>query len=498
MKTDLRKYTAAPVRSFFLMVSVVCLALSIAKPTLGFETRLWAVQGLPNDIDGSEFLVLPSNPDAAAQILEHKLENYGYALARVRASGDRLIVRLGKIVDIDVEAIDPAVRSAVRRHLDVLLGTSPTTERLSEVITLINDIHGFSGSISMQSMNEDGDHKVVAAGDLQRQSGVLSVRNTPAKEFKSREASLHQEFYSLLMSGDILRFDVTGIDTDEGSEAIAFEFSHEVPINNIGTVVETRLSHFDATSENQFEPGQSSDANTTAGAFVIAHAFDRKVDIADYVFAEFNYRTESTTGFDDQNYAVMRTVFVETQHFDQGTNFTWGLGLSLGREVSNSTSPYGIVRGGFGFLFWLPQISETADVRIENSWQIGTDNVPGFEFMSFGGINRQRGFEAFEYAGSHGADLTIELADTFQPWADNGPIVSPYVFADATFLANQSSVASDGRPENNTLVSLGVGSKVSFLNGVSLIAWLAAPMYDEEQPDRERGPQFYLQAQYSW
>lgn len=434
-----------------------------------FETRNWVVDGLPADADGRETVELPANPDAARRILAHKLENFGYPLARVDLVEERLVITYGTVTAIDVSALDEAVRPLIGRYLGQLVGTSPTTDRLDQVITRINDIAGFTGSILLQPGTAAGEYTAVAAGEMRRQSGVLSVRNTPTQNFDTRDVSLHQSFYSLLTSGDVLRIDLNGGQTSAGSTAYAGQISHQFPVNDTGTFAETRLSHFDASSDLPNEPGQTTDSKSTSGALVLGQSFSRYLDSANYLYSELNYRRDSGSTFENTEHAVLRTVFVETHTYDAGANFTWGVGLSAGTETTDNDVNFGIARGGLGFLLWLPEPLQDVEMRIENSWQISSSKTPAYELHSFDGVSRQRGFAPYEYAGNHGADVTVEVAKTFTPWAENGPLVAPFAFVDASYLANTSGNVAADRPGNTGLVSAGVGSTVSFANGFSLV-----------------------------
>jgi len=471
----------------------------------------WLVQGLPANIDGTTTLQLPTEPINAANVLLHKLENEGYPLAEVRIGNDRLIVTYGEVVEVAVEGytyggvvrvqderFDPGVEDLIHGYMDHMVGTSPTTDQLNHAAALIDDIPGVQASIALERLDDLGHYRLVVRGEQKRGGGVVSVRNTPTRRFESRELAVHQEFYSAIVGGDIIRVDLSGVDTDTDAEGYGIGLSHEFPVNAHGTFMETRLTHYDSTGENQFEAGQSSDSKSTSGALVLGHAFNRHIEVADYIYGELDYRTEDNGGAGTADYGVFRGAFSETYHDDDGSTYSWSVSLGGGRELSDPDTTFGVMKAGGGLIFWVPQLYDTAEIRIEGSGQLGSPDTPGFELFSFGGSGRMRGFEPFEYAGNHGADLTVELAETFQPWAPSAPILTPYVFTDATYIANSSSVISDSRPKRNQLLSAGIGSKVSFFNGVSMDGWLAMPLHDGEQPDRSRNIVFYIQAQYSW
>jgi len=473
--------------------------------------RDWQVQGLPTNIDGVTTLQLPSNPENAANVLLHKLENQGYPLAEVRIGPDRLIVTFGEVVEVVVEGytyggvvrvedekFDPGVERLIHGYVDHMVGTSPTTDQLSHAMALIDDIPGVTASILLEKLDDQGHYRAVVRGEQQRGSGVFSARNTPSRRFESREAALHQEFYSVFVGGDIVRLDLSTVNTETQSRAYGLQLSHEFPLNARGTFFESRLSHYDTTGENQFEAEQASDSTSTSGALVLGHAFSRHLEISDYIYGEIDYRTEDNGDAGTSDYGIARFAFSESFHDDFGGTHSWSVSASGGRELSSSDQSFGVLKAGGGMIFWLPELFETAELRIEGAGQIGSKHVPGFELFSFGASHNMRGFEPFEYAGNHGADLTVQLAETFQPWAPADPILTPYVFADAGYVANMDALVSDSRPRSNELLSAGIGSKMTFFNGLSFDGWLASPIHDGEDPARSRNVVFYLQAQFTW
>lgn len=458
----------------------------------------WDVQGLPSNVGGLTSVELPTDPHDAANVLRHKLENHGYPLAEVRIDGNRLTVIHGEITEIEIRGLDGEVAGLVYSYVDDLKGLSPTTDQLSHTIALINDVPGLQASANLVRLDDLGHYKILVTGEQHWQAGVLSVRNTPTLDFASREISIHQEFYSGLLAGDIIRLDATLVNTDIDSEAHSFEIGYQLPVNDKGTYVEARLSRFDAQSDNVFEPELGVDTTVTSGALVIGHAFKRFIEVADFVYTELDFRNQDDAGAGSTDHGILRAAFFETYHGEHGDTFSWNVSVTAGRELSGGDETFGALRGGLGWIFWVPQLFETAEMRIELSAQLGTSNVPGFELFSFGGASRQRGFAPFEYAGNHGIDVTVEAAETFQPWAGSGPVITPYAFVDATYLANVSSAVSNERPRRNELVSAGIGSKVSFANGLSFDSWIASPLHDGAEAGRSRGLEFFIQGQFTW
>jgi len=486
--------SASGVALFTVLFGVLSTSMRTSAETLAE----WQVQNLPANLNGVSTVRLPTNPIDAANTLVYKLENEGYPLAEVRIASDRLIVTYGEITEVSVVGLKPSVEALIHGYMDHLVGTSPTTDQLSHAISLINDIPGLSASVFTERVDELGHYRAIVQGEQKDQAGVVSLRNTPTEEFSSREIALHQEFYSSFLGGDITRIDLTAIDTDSDSEGQGVQLSYEFPINALGTFVETRLSHFKAQGESEFEAEQAPDAEVTNAALVIGHAFERRVEQADYLYGELDYRHEKSKSTGTKEFVVGRATFFESYHGDHGTTLAWSVSLAGGSGLSGEEEKFGHLRAGGGLIFWLPSISDTAEMRIEGSLQLGSTNVPDFELFSFSGSERQRGFEPYQYAGNHGAELTIEVADTFRPSKTLALTLTPYAFLDATYIENDASNVSESRPRHNQLFSAGVGSKFTFFNGLSIDSWLGVPLHDGQESDLDRNVAFYIQSQYTW
>jgi len=458
----------------------------------------WEVEGLPAALDSVSRLELPHDAAEAASVLLHVLENAGYPLAEVRIRDKRLIVTFGRIVDVRVEGLRDSSADLARRYLETVRGMSPTADQWSHLVALINDMPGAEASVGIYRLDDHGNYGVVVEGSERRQSGALSVRNTPTEDLSEKTASLHQEFYALAAGGDVLRIEAVYTDAASGSDAYFGEVSYQRPVDADGAFAEVRVSHFEATSDAKFQPESSDDSEMTGVALVLGKAFSRFVGFSRDGYIELDYRAEDQGLQGRFDYGVARVSWFEDRHDSFGNSFSYGLTFSGGTEVSGAGEAFTSLRAGAGFIGWLPMISDSAEFRIESSGQIGTSGLPGFELFSFDGANRQRGFSPFEYSGNHGLDINLELADTFHPWGPAAPRFSPYAFVDASYLNNRSSEGSQDRPSHNELVSAGVGTRFTLSSGFSVNSWVAVPVHDGQRSGRARAPEFYLQGQLTW
>jgi len=460
--------------------------------------ELWKIDNLPEALASEVKISKEVDVYNAANSLVHILENSGYPLATVHIRGDVLITNLGSVAQVTVRGIDEKTAGLAESYLRLLLGSAPTIDKIDHVAGLINDIPGLTAGLQFNRLSEDGSFEAVLIGSQIRQSGSLSLYNTPTTDFSGREAVLHQEFYSIARGGDILRFELAGSDQEDDSASLFGQLSYQAPVSENGTFAEVRLSHFDAGSDFNFRSQNDGDTTSSAAAFVIGHQFQRTVGAARTGYLEFDYRVDDDNQTGQRENGIARVSWFQKKETDLGNTFSYGLTVSGGRSFSGENETFGSLRAGLGFITWLPAVSDRTEMLVELSGQLGSEDQPSFELFSFGGQNKQRGFAPFEYAGSSGLNLTVEGGQTYHPESKAISGVTPYIFLDGSYMANQSSKVSVGRPDNVRLVSTGLGARMSFTNGFSLNSWLAAPFFDSKDRDRSTDPVFYMQAQITW
>jgi hemolysin activation/secretion protein len=486
---------------FFLQQSrCLCLAILLAfsLQSAAAAQEFWKIDNLPASLVGGIEISKDVDVYNAANSLVHILENYGYPLATVHIGSGSLIANLGRVDEIAVRGLDQKTTSLAESYLKLLIGAAPTIEKVDHVTGLINDIPGLTAGLQFDRLSEDGSYAAVLTGSQITQSGSLSFYNTPTEDFSGREAVLHQEFYSVALGGDILRFELAGSDQKSQTVSLFGQLSYQAPLTNNGTFAEARVSHFDAGSDFNFRSQNDGDTTSSAAALMLGHQFKRSVGAAQTGYVELDYRVDDDNQTGQRENGVARASWFQKNETDLGNTFSYGLTVSGGRSFAGDSETFGSLRGGLGFITWLPAVSDHTEMLIELSGQLGSKDQPSFELFSFGGQNKQRGFAPFEYAGSSGLNITFELGQTYHTDSKAISGITPYIFLDGSYMANQSDETSIGRPENVRLVGTGLGGRLSLTNGFSLNGWLASPIFDSEDSDRSLGPVFYLQAQVSW
>ena len=456
------------------------------------------VEGLPPELKGGVSLHTYSDVSEAANNLVHFLENQGYVLASVSVAGETLRVDLGQIEAVSVLGLDERTGSLARAYLNQLVGPTPHIEQIDHVTGLINDIPGLTASLQLNRLGNGTGYEAVLVGSRVSQSGSISFHNTPTEDLSGKEVVLHQELYSLVAGGDILQLELAGAQAKTNTRSYFGQVSYQVPVNSIGSFAETRASHFDSASDFNFRNQNTLASKSTAGAVLFGHRFKRTVNEAKTGFIEMDYRVDKDNLSEDRRNAILRTSWFYKLDTDQGDTVSYGLTFSGGHEFSGAENNFGSLRAGVGLIYGLPSVSDNAEFLLELSGQLGSKNQPSFELFSFGGQDKQRGFAPFEYAGSSGTNLTLEIAETIHANALNLIGIAPFAFLDVTYLNNSNSELSVGRPDNTELASTGIGIRATFESGFSINSWLALPDHDGTRSDRDHTPEFYMQAQYAW
>jgi len=458
----------------------------------------WAIENLPDELSGSIEISKSVEAYDAANTLVHILENAGYPLATASINDQTIVANLGRVEQVDVIGFDQKTTQLAEGYLRQLVGPAPTIDTIDHVTGLIHDIPGVSAGLQFNRLTEDGVYAAVLIGSQIEQSGSLSVHNTPTKDTSGREAAIYQEFYSLARGGDILRFQIAGSDQETENVSVFGEVSYQAPVTDNGTFAELRLSHFDSGSDFDFRSQNDGDTQSSAAAILVGHQFERTVGSAKTGYIELDFRTDDDDQSAQRENGVTRLSWFHKRETDFGDTFSYGLTATAGRSFTGTREEFGSLRGGVGLITWLPAISEATELLVEASGQWGTKDQPAFELFSFGGQSKQRGFAPFEYAGSSGLNTTIEGGQNYHPDVSNIVGVTPYVFVDASYMANPSEETSSGRPENVRIASTGLGARLSLRGGLSFDSWLATPVYDSEDAGRSHAPVVYFQAQYSW
>jgi hemolysin activation/secretion protein len=479
-----------------LLFFLICFLLSARLASSQVSPEL-IVDGVPDHLKES-FPIDPAwSVDVAAEQLVHFLENRGYVLAAVSIYQSRLVVDLGKITDVVIEGVNDKTKELVSAYLEPLRHKVPHVEDIDHTIGLINNIPGLTSKLTFDRIEGSNDYILNLSGSEIKQAGSLSILNIPTHDLSAGEVMFHEEVYSVFTGGDIVRFEgVLGEQSD--TESKFAELSYQLPVNSDGRFVEVRLSEADSSSIYNFRSQTSIETKGKSFTFVLGQEFLRTVNKARTGYLQLDIRSDEDSLQPEEDHVAIRSSWFSLDETDFGDTLSYGVTLSVGERVSGTQEDYASLRGGFGYISWLPFIDPTAEFLFELSTQVGSQNQPVFELFGFNGIDKQRGFSPSKYAGSTGVSFSAEIANTVHINHFGMSGISPYLFVDGTWLSNKDNEVSTGRPKDTELFSAGLGSRFSFVNGISFNSWIGVPLHDGEVSNLSKTPEFYLQGQYAW
>jgi len=479
-----------------LLFFLICFLLS-ARLASSQESPELIVDGVPDHLKESFHIDPAWSVDVAAEQLVHFLENRGYVLAAVSIYQSRLVVDLGKITEVIIEGVNDKTRRLISAYLEPLRNKVPHIEDIDHTIGLINNIPGLTSKLTFDRIEGSNDYILKLSGSEIKQAGSLSILNIPTHEFSAGEVMLHEEVYSLFTGGDIVRFEgVLGEQSD--TESKFAELSYQLPVNSTGRFVEVRLSEADSSSIYNFRGQTSIETKGNSFTFVLGQEFLRTVNKARTGYLQLDIRSDEDSLQPEEDHVAVRSSWFSLDETDFGDTLSYGVTLSVGERVSGTQEDYASLRGGFGYISWLPFIDPTTEFLFELSTQVGSQNQPVFELFGFNGIDKQRGFSPSKYVGSTGVSFSAEIANTVHINHFGMSGISPYLFVDGTWLSNKDNEVSTGRPKDTELFSAGLGSRFSFVNGISFNSWIGVPLHDGEVSNLSKTPEFYLQGQYVW
>ena len=491
---------------------------------------LWAVPvSSPNaetvfrikGIDQKIFDRLSINTDQPIELLAadllHALEQRGYILATVDLTDDGILnVDLGRINKITVMGLDSKSELRARGYLETATGEKPNVKNIDRALALINDLPGISASIAFERSPTDGAYELVLAADQRRQFGGVSLDSTPRNLFKQNRINLQQDFYSVLTGGDIVRLQGAYIRGDDKPAQRSVYGSYQIPVGKDGFYLEGSVG--DLKSETSVV-GTSTTAITSSGVTIIPgavsnHDFEgqtasltagyplvRTHNSALYIVSALNYSDDTTDSLGDAESILGSISVFHNHHSATGESIAAGISLSYGSVddfINTKDGNFGHLRVGAGYIQPVHAISQNTEIRLEGYGQIGSTKTPASSGFNLGSEEFLRGYSTATFSGNSGLAATAELAHAYHPTIDYIHRLTPYIFIDVGYIENASSqVNATTRPENDTLVSFGLGATANFENNLQLLGYFGIPVM-EDASNKVPGPRPYLKLSWSW
>lgn len=150
----------------------------------------------------------PVKPSLKTHLWQYEFENAGYPLATSSVQKDgSIVVSIGKIKAVEITGTrNPNIKKKINQMLADLVQTTVTMDALEDHLNLINDLNGLRAVFALDRIDESDEYVLTVEVNDWKQSGSLAVDNIPL-EAPGARSSIHQEWNSLLVGGDVLRIE---------------------------------------------------------------------------------------------------------------------------------------------------------------------------------------------------------------------------------------------------------------------------------------------------
>lgn len=141
----------------------------------------------------------------------------------------------------------------------------------------------------------------------------------------------------------------------------------------------------------------------------------------------------------------------------------------------------------------LQRLASDVNLQITAKGQIASNALPSSEEFGVGGFYSGRGYDPSEIVGEHGISSQVELQWNNPLFAPSGNVVERvqlYTFVDAGRVWNDDPTNAADKRES--LVSTGIGARVSFTSDIEAGAGVALPLTRRVESENDRDPRFYL------
>lgn len=272
----------------------------------------------------------------------------------------------------------------------------------------------------------------------------------------------------------------------EMEELHYYEAAYQQPVGSEGTVVRAQ------TSYTETNPGAALEAFDIEGqnvSFAVegVHPVIRSRQMNMFAGGGFRYRDATTDAlrtelYDDHIRALYATFAYDTLDFSDAVNRV-DMELSQGLDVMDANEQGDLLSRANGeneFTKINGQYSRLQMLNDNYSWYVGfagqlsSDPLLASEEFTLGGMNFGSGYDPAELSGDHGFALRTEYRYSNGLPEQYGSTYQIYAFYDGGRVYNKDVLL--GEAKHASLVSVGLGTRLSLVNGVSLTAEVAKPL----------------------
>ncbi len=452
-----------------------------------------------------------------AQGIELIYREDGYFLAEVEVvrpqagSSDIFRVREGHISSISIEGVDVRIYRQILKYVQHLSDARPIKLKdFERAIMLARDLAGVHLSTEIDFPDGQSGARLRILATSQRQSGSVQVDNPPREFGETVAGFVSQQFYSTLVGGDLLRFEVaaTAFDTlgsfaDDGHSFYG-AVTYRAPVGRHGAYVE---GYFGNALGRRNASGSlvRTDHNGTNGLLAVGFPFLRNAHEYGYSLLELRYADSNSEGGRRKYRSAVDTAALALLY---GTTHSRGgateIGLNLAVGMRAGSAPAAIddgddtfwhFRAGLGHIEPLSFLHDNLLLRTELWGQFTSSRLPAVEEFYLGDRQSMRGYRFDEAEGDFGVTGKIELGLAVDVGADWVNHLEPFVFLDIGTAGN----IDRGSDESGqvSLASAGLGWTSTMASSYFVNGWVGMPLVDGSVTERN-SPAFYLSVGRTW
>lgn len=430
--------------------------------------------------------------EAIARTIELIYREDGYFLAEVSVRVDakrqtaELVVSEGYIAEIEITGVDSRLSDKIRSYVERSLNGGPIRQQEFErAIMLAGDLSGVTARAVFDASAGHGGIKLTILASAINGRGGITIDNPPRGFGKTISAIASHEFYSTFAAGDLLRL-YLGANKSLVSSGFGVYggIYYRVPVGSFGTYAEIFAGNVLARRENSGALDTTQEIGRSV-ILVLGHPIVRDVHQFLYALAEYDFAEAHSRGDQGQFHNgahVLRGTLAYGHTASSGAaaraRLTFSAGRSVGDSFSRAVQDGGFwhMRAGVGTIQPLDFMIPALAFRFESFAQLSSGSLPLVEKFYIGDRRRLRGYGFAEVDGDSGISATFEFSRQFAIESGIIQAVSPLVFFDVGFAANNRPAA--GTRANWTLASIGAGVDVEFSDRFSLRSWVGLPLRD--------------------
>jgi hemolysin activation/secretion protein len=430
--------------------------------------------------------------------------NAGYILSKAvippqRISEGVVVIEVveGSVDNVVFQGAEKQNMSLLNSYADKIKASKPLKNSdLERYLLLVDDLTGVTArGVLSASPSSKGSSTLTVALDHKTIEGNVTVDNRGGRYLGPWEAGLTVAENSALGLSEQIRGRV--LSSTDMQELHYYEGSYQQPVGSEGSVVRVLSSYTDS------EPGSSLKAFEIKGKSLafsaeVQHPIKRSRQENVYAGAGFRYRDAKTDALSVQLYednirSVYANVAYDTLDAIDGVNRVDAevaqgitvLGANHNGDPTSRTNGENVFTKLSGQASHLQPLGNYFSWFVSASGQAASDALLASEEFTVGGVGFGSAYDSAEISGDHGFAARTEVRFSDSLPESYGSMYQLYVFYDGGKVYNKDTLASEKKSES--LVSTGVGARLSLAHDIYATAEVAKPLTREVAAEGDDG-----------